>query len=126
MRIISLLILVLMVGVFIFYYSRILAPDNPDTKIDIQKLEQKQGQDEIRGAIASKLSVSVDDVAIITLNEVTWGDTSLGCPKEGMDYAQVITSGYKVVAQVSGATKEFHTNKSLNSIVECNIIGGEL
>jgi hypothetical protein len=39
-----------------------------------------------------------------------WPDASLGCPQQGMFYAQVITPGYVVVVAGGGKRLEYHTD----------------
>lgn len=51
-----------------------------------------------------------------------WRDSSLGCPREGMMYNQVITPGYLIILEAEGKTYEFHTSKSQNVIL-CLIDG---
>lgn len=51
-----------------------------------------------------------------------WRDSSLGCPREGMMYNQVITPGYLIVLEAEGKTYEFHTNKA-EKVILCLIDG---
>lgn len=60
--------------------------------------------------LARKLSVSEDDILINSVQEIEWGDASLGCPEEGMMYAAVITPGYLIVLEVAGKQYEYHTD----------------
>jgi hypothetical protein len=39
-----------------------------------------------------------------------WPDRSLGCPKPGVGYAQVITPGLLIVVQARGRSFEYHTD----------------
>jgi len=41
-------------------------------------------------------------VLILSVEAMEFGDTSLGCPQPGMAYLQVVTAGYKVVAEYAG------------------------
>ena len=50
---------------------------------------------------------------------VQWSDASLGCPQEGMLYAQVITPGYKLVFNLSGTAHPVHTNSDGSQMVVC-------
>jgi len=49
--------------------------------------------------------------------EKSWSDTSLGCPRPGMFYAQVITPGYLITLEVKGEKYEYHTD--LERIILC-------
>ena len=55
-------------------------------------------------AVAQQTGSSVDAVVIRSVEAQNFGDSSLGCPQPGMAYLQVITPGYKVVAEVAGKT----------------------
>ena len=56
------------------------------------------------GAVASEVTVERVEVR-------SWPDRSLGCPKPGVGYAQVITPGYLIVVQVRGQRLEYHTDQ---------------
>ena len=49
-------------------------------------------------------------IIVASVQEIEWGDTSLGCPKEGMVYAQMIAPGYTILLQATGTTYEYHTD----------------
>jgi hypothetical protein len=67
---------------------------------------------------ADRLGVSVDELTIETVEPMDWPDTSLGCPKEGQFYAQVITPGYLVLVSAGDTKVEYHTNES-DHVVFC-------
>ena len=48
-----------------------------------------------------------------------WSDANLGCPKEGMFYAQVLTSGYKLVFDLADAPYAVHTKSDGSHMVVC-------
>ena len=54
-------------------------------------------------------SVSSDGVALVSAEEVEWGDTSFGCPHPDEMYAQMITPGYFIVLESDGNTYDYHT-----------------
>ena len=58
---------------------------------------------------ATLTRTSADSVQVVSVEAVDWPDSSLGCPKAGMMYAQVITPGYKIVLETGGRTYEFHS-----------------
>lgn len=73
----------------------------------------------IVAAIAKDLGVSPDAVHVVSVDQETWPDRSLGCPKPGQMYAQVLTPGYRVVVEVNGTSSEFHTDEQSN-VVRCS------
>jgi hypothetical protein len=60
--------------------------------------------------VADETGADVQSVAITSAEPVDWPDTSLGCPKAGEFYAQVITPGYRVTVQHNDQQFEVHTD----------------
>jgi hypothetical protein len=69
-------------------------------------------------AIAEELGVTVDEIDVVSAEPRDWPDTSLGCPRPGEAYAEVITPGYLIVVDVAGERIEFHTDEQ-GTIVRC-------
>jgi hypothetical protein len=44
---------------------------------------------------------------LVSAESITWNDSSLGCPKPGTMYTQVITPGMKVIVVVGGKTFDY-------------------
>lgn len=64
--------------------------------------------EEARLALADELGIDPDDIDVETAEEVTWPDTSLGCPQPGKSYAQQRTEGTHVVLKAKGAAYSYH------------------
>ena len=47
--------------------------------------------------LAMRLGVDPDELDVVSAEEVTWPDGSLGCPEPGMSYTQAVVDGSKVV-----------------------------
>ncbi|HUP17474.1 MAG TPA: hypothetical protein VM848_15670 [Acidimicrobiia bacterium] len=60
---------------------------------------------------ASRQSVGLAAVTVLSGQPVDWSDGSLGCPEPGMSYTQVLTPGYLVMVDAGGATLEYHLNQ---------------
>jgi len=60
--------------------------------------------------LASRLSISVESIVVVSSEAVDWPDGSLGCPQPGQDYVQVITPGYRIVLAVGETYYEYHTS----------------
>ncbi len=61
--------------------------------------------------LLARLSLApTSTIAVRRVEPREWADASLGCPRPGMVYAQVITPGYLVVLEVDGADYELHTD----------------
>ncbi len=68
--------------------------------------------------LAKQLRIPLESVTVILVQATEWSDASVGCPKEGMMYAQVITPGYLMVLEAQGQQYSYHTNKK-NLVVLC-------
>ncbi len=69
--------------------------------------------------LAKQTGIPADQITVEKVEPMEWSDTSLGCPQEGMMYAQVITPGYLIVLNAQGNTYEYHTDQRAN-VVLCN------
>ena len=76
---------------------------------------------EIEAAARRLLAEEVGEgsYTLISSEAMDWSDASLGCPKEGFGYAQVITPGYKLVFDLAGASQAVHTNADGSHMVVC-------
>ena len=68
--------------------------------------------------LAETLSCDEQAVQVVNVEEMEWSDSSLGCPKPGMMYMQVITPGYRVTLEHDGQRYTFHTDRS-HRVVRC-------
>jgi len=64
-----------------------------------------------RDDLAIRLSILSTKINLMEAREVTWSDSSLGCPTEGMMYAQVLTPGYLIVLEYAGNNYEYHAGR---------------
>jgi len=69
--------------------------------------------------LALRKGIGEAQIAVASVEAVTWPDTSLGCPKPGMFYAQVITPGYRIVLSHAGEIYEYHSDRS-DRLVYCS------
>jgi hypothetical protein len=58
--------------------------------------------------LSSRLGIDRSQIRVVTHEEVTWRDGSIGCPKPGMMYPQVLTDGTRVVLEAQGRQYEYH------------------
>jgi hypothetical protein len=54
------------------------------------------------------LDDSVSSISVVTVEEVTWRDASIGCPAKDMQYAQVLTPGTRIVLEHEGRSFSYH------------------
>lgn len=69
--------------------------------------------------VASKSDISTEEVEVVSVEPVEWSDASLGCPKPGHAYAQVITPGYRIKLRAGDRVHEVHTDRSGRAAVLC-------
>jgi hypothetical protein len=68
--------------------------------------------------LAARTGVLPESIAVVTLDAVEWSDSSLGCPRPGYVYLQVITPGYRIVLAAGGQTYVYHTD-TRSAVVLC-------
>ena len=59
---------------------------------------------------AKRTGVDPSAVTVVAAQPRDWPDSSLGCPKPGQFYAQVIIPGYLILLDVGGQRLEYHTD----------------
>ncbi len=74
-------------------------PDSPASQAQIQEAKE---------ALADNLGVPVEKIELVSYEAVTWQDSSLGCPRPGLDYLQVLRDGYRIRLQVKDQQYEYH------------------
>ncbi len=68
--------------------------------------------DAARKDLAQRLKVSLDAIEIEEAKTVVWPDGSLGCPKPGLVYPQVLVDGALVRLRHGGRTYDYHSGGS--------------
>ena len=58
--------------------------------------------------LAARESVDAGAIVVTAGEFVTWPDASLGCPRPGQFYAQVITEGYRIVLTTESSEHAYH------------------
>lgn len=67
--------------------------------------------EQARADLAGRLGSSAGSFTVKRAEAIEWPDASLGCPKPGMVYAQVITPGYLIVLGADGKEYEYHADR---------------
>ena len=83
--------------------------------------EPETTPEEIRIAIedlAARLDLNPDFIIARESRPITWPDASLGCPQEGMMYAQVETEGYIIWLEANVDLYRYHTD-TIGNVVLC-------
>ena len=58
----------------------------------------------------------IDGLAVESVAASQWPNSSLGCPRPGVNYLQVITSGYQFTLQAQGKQYEYHTDQGKRAV----------
>ena len=61
-----------------------------------------------RADLATRLEVPLEQVTAVARTERTWTDGSLGCPKPGMSYIQVLINGSQLILEAGGKRHYYH------------------
>lgn len=56
-----------------------------------------------------RLGIDPSDITVVSVEEVTWPDGSIGCPQPGMRYTQALVNGSLVTLEAGGQTYEYHS-----------------
>ena len=59
---------------------------------------------------ANRSTTARADIRVLSEEAVTWSDGSIGCPKPGMMYTQVLTPGYHVVVEAEDAEYDYRAS----------------
>ncbi len=70
----------------------------------------------VKNYLSKELGVSIDQLELISIEAVEWGDSCLGI-KSPDPCLTVVTPGYKVIIKADGKTYELHTNKNASRIL---------
>jgi hypothetical protein len=58
--------------------------------------------------LATRLTAKPETIEVTEARYVTWPDSSVGCPRSGLEYMQVLTPGILVVLQHGGSSYHYH------------------
>lgn len=74
--------------------------------------EKEQMIAKVKADLASRLGISQEVITVVSAEAVTWNDSSLGCPIEGMMYTQVLTPGYQIILMAKGVEYDYRTDQA--------------
>ncbi|MFQ3630473.1 hypothetical protein [Roseiflexus sp.] len=64
--------------------------------------------DAARQDLAQRLRIDASAIEVVQVEAVTWPDASLGCPKPGMMYPQVLVDGILLQLRANGQIYRYH------------------
>jgi hypothetical protein len=65
--------------------------------------------EQAKADLTKRLGVAAEQVRVVSSDEVTWPDGSLGCPEPGMHYTQALVPGRRTVLEVGGKQYAYHS-----------------
>lgn len=68
---------------------------------------------------ASQTGVPISEIEVVSVEEVTFNDGSLGCPEPGMMYKQVLTPGLIVLVDAGGDELDYRVASGSNTFRLC-------
>src|SRR5882672_6351322 len=71
-----------------------------------------------RQLVARELSTRVERIAVGSVEPAQWPDAALGCPVAGMQYAQVVTDGLRVLHARHRRSEERRVGKECRSLCD--------
>jgi hypothetical protein len=71
--------------------------------------EQRKLVEKARDDLARRLSLPPVEIQLVEFQAVMWPDSSLGCPRPGMIYTQVVREGFRIVLRAGKRTFDYHT-----------------
>jgi len=74
--------------------------------------------DQVRADAAQRAGVTPADVRIVASTAQTWNDGSLGCPRPGEYYIQVMVEGFQIFAEAAGRRFDYRTSQSAIKLCE--------
>jgi hypothetical protein len=103
---------VLLAVISILFVLAACSPVNQTLPVNQETLESlpPEAVMEVVSKLSQDLGVSINEIEIVSFEQVDWPDSCLGVPEEGQTCAQVITPGYRVMLEVDGNQYEFHSN----------------
>lgn len=69
--------------------------------------------------LAAHLGLDPADVAVVSHEDVTWPDGSLGCPQPGMSYTQALVPGSRLVLEAQDREFFYHSGRE-PELVRCD------
>ena len=61
--------------------------------------------------LALKTGIDKTDIDVVEAAYVTWANSSMGCPKPGYQYLQVLTNGSRIVLKADNKIYHYHSGK---------------
>jgi hypothetical protein len=71
--------------------------------------DERRLVEQAREDLAGRLSLPVAGIQLVEFQDVRWPDSSLGCPRPGMAYTQVVHEGFRIGLRADKRIFEYHS-----------------
>lgn len=98
------------------------APTEEISPMETRSTEPPAAEEAIQAArafLARRLEIPAEGIELLSVEARTWSDSSLGCPRPGYSYLQVIVPGYRIVLSAENRRYELHADTTGRQIVLC-------
>ncbi len=68
--------------------------------------------------LAADLGIAREEIEVDTVRAIEWRDSSIGCPKPGMAYLDVVTPGHRVTLRAGGQIHVVHEARNKAFVCE--------
>lgn len=58
--------------------------------------------------LSERMDTPMEEIILVSQEDVTWRDGSLGCPQPGFNYTQALVDGYKITLQIGSTEYAYH------------------
>jgi len=71
----------------------------------------------VRLNLSTEIDVPLGEITIVSAEPMTWPNAALGCPQEGMAYAEVLVEGALITLEAAGQQYTYHTGGTGNFVL---------
>lgn len=87
---------------------------------DTSSISQDQAVELAKADLVNSAGADSESIEVTSVEMKEFGDASLGCPKEGELYAQIVTPGYQILLQSNDTDYDYRVSKDGSSVVMCS------
>jgi len=97
--------------------------DRLATGLDARKIQSQNIVRVYRAArvdLAERLKIDPSEITVTGMEPTTWDDSSLGCPRIGINYEQLAVDGFVIRMECRGRHYEYHSDNEGIRFVSCD------
>ena len=83
-------------------------PIDPTEPTEDEMTDQPKPVAQAIADLAGEAGLGTEAIDLVSYEQVTWRDGSLGCPQPGKMYTQALVEGYRVTLRLNGETVFYH------------------